>query len=285
MMLRHLGWVEAADLVVKGMSGAINAKTVTYDFDGGIISEARTSYFKGEALGILPTSTKDGFSLAGWTHQGETVNEGDIVLTDLNLLASWQERLYTITFETNGGGLIEPISLPYDALIVIVKDPERLYYNFSGWFTDVNLTTPASIPSTMPAQDMTLYAKWTLQEGVLIPLSTRLDLENIKDALSEKYIMVNDIDLEGGEWAPLGSDSLPFSGLLEGNGFTIKNITISATQSYAGLFANNSGTIKNLKLENVQINVSGTISSFIYASHIFSCLRGVINLSKYLKSL
>jgi isocitrate dehydrogenase len=33
MMLRHLGWVEAADLVVKGMSGAIKAKTVTYDFE------------------------------------------------------------------------------------------------------------------------------------------------------------------------------------------------------------------------------------------------------------
>lgn len=33
MMLRHLGWVEAADLVVKGMEGAINAKTVTYDFE------------------------------------------------------------------------------------------------------------------------------------------------------------------------------------------------------------------------------------------------------------
>ena len=32
MMLRHLGWTEAADLVVKGVSGAIGAKTVTYDF-------------------------------------------------------------------------------------------------------------------------------------------------------------------------------------------------------------------------------------------------------------
>ncbi|CAN5237223.1 NADP-dependent isocitrate dehydrogenase [soil metagenome] len=32
MMLRHLGWVEAADLIIKGMSGAIKAKTVTYDF-------------------------------------------------------------------------------------------------------------------------------------------------------------------------------------------------------------------------------------------------------------
>ncbi|MEW6647943.1 MAG: NADP-dependent isocitrate dehydrogenase [Pseudomonadota bacterium] len=32
MMLRHLGWSEAADLIVKGMSGAIQARTVTYDF-------------------------------------------------------------------------------------------------------------------------------------------------------------------------------------------------------------------------------------------------------------
>ena len=33
MMLRYMGWTEAADLVVKGMQGAIGAKTVTYDFE------------------------------------------------------------------------------------------------------------------------------------------------------------------------------------------------------------------------------------------------------------
>ncbi|HIE54575.1 MAG TPA: NADP-dependent isocitrate dehydrogenase, partial [Chromatiaceae bacterium] len=33
MMLRHMGWAEAADLIVKGMEGAIQAKTVTYDFE------------------------------------------------------------------------------------------------------------------------------------------------------------------------------------------------------------------------------------------------------------
>jgi isocitrate dehydrogenase len=32
MMLRHLGWFEAADLIIKGMNGAIGARTVTYDF-------------------------------------------------------------------------------------------------------------------------------------------------------------------------------------------------------------------------------------------------------------
>jgi len=31
-MLRHLGWIEAADLIVKGVNGAIASKKVTYDF-------------------------------------------------------------------------------------------------------------------------------------------------------------------------------------------------------------------------------------------------------------
>ncbi|AVB30044.1 isocitrate dehydrogenase [Proteus mirabilis] len=33
IMLRHMGWTEAADLIIKGMEGAIEAKTVTYDFE------------------------------------------------------------------------------------------------------------------------------------------------------------------------------------------------------------------------------------------------------------
>ena len=51
MMLRHLGWNEAADLIVNGMEGAIAAKTVTYDFarqmDGA--TELSTSDF-GDAI-------------------------------------------------------------------------------------------------------------------------------------------------------------------------------------------------------------------------------------------
>ncbi|NRA58141.1 MAG: NADP-dependent isocitrate dehydrogenase, partial [Phycisphaerales bacterium] len=33
LMLRHMGWNEAADLIIKGVEGAIAAKTVTYDFE------------------------------------------------------------------------------------------------------------------------------------------------------------------------------------------------------------------------------------------------------------
>jgi isocitrate dehydrogenase len=55
MMLRHLGWAEAADLVVKGMDGAIAAKYVTYDFarlmEGA--TEVRTSEFADKIIGNM----------------------------------------------------------------------------------------------------------------------------------------------------------------------------------------------------------------------------------------
>jgi isocitrate dehydrogenase len=51
MMLRYMGWTEAADLIIKGMDGAISAKTVTYDFarlmDGA--TEVKCSQF-GDAV-------------------------------------------------------------------------------------------------------------------------------------------------------------------------------------------------------------------------------------------
>jgi len=41
MMFRHLGWDEAADLIVKGMDGAISARTVTYDFHRLLVAEGQ----------------------------------------------------------------------------------------------------------------------------------------------------------------------------------------------------------------------------------------------------
>ncbi|HCA26970.1 MAG TPA: NADP-dependent isocitrate dehydrogenase [Betaproteobacteria bacterium] len=52
MMLRHLGWSEAADLIIKGMTGAIAAKTVTYDFARLMTGAAQLSCSAfGEAIG------------------------------------------------------------------------------------------------------------------------------------------------------------------------------------------------------------------------------------------
>jgi len=51
MMLRHLGWNEAADLIIKGMDGAISARTVTYDFHRLMEAEGGATLLKCSEFG------------------------------------------------------------------------------------------------------------------------------------------------------------------------------------------------------------------------------------------
>jgi isocitrate dehydrogenase len=59
MMLRHMGWVEAADLVVKGMDGAISNKRVTYDFARLMTgaTEVKTSEFADAIINHMEGAT------------------------------------------------------------------------------------------------------------------------------------------------------------------------------------------------------------------------------------
>jgi D-ribose pyranose/furanose isomerase RbsD len=55
MMLRHMEWFEAADLIVKGMEGAINNKTVTYDFER-LMEGAKLQQHQGNTIEIRYTT-------------------------------------------------------------------------------------------------------------------------------------------------------------------------------------------------------------------------------------
>ena len=64
---------------------------------------------------------------------------------------------YTLTFDTNGGSTIAPITQDYGTTITAPADPTKTGYTFAGW-------TPA-IPATMPAENMTIKAKWRYNGG------------------------------------------------------------------------------------------------------------------------
>jgi hypothetical protein len=94
-----------------------------------------------------------------------------------------------------------------------------------------------------------------------VGISTRAELEAIKNNLSGKYHLTADIDLAGADWAPIGSNYELFSGSFDGQGHVIRNLTISGNapyNGYAGLFGQVSGgaTIKNVGLESTNINVN-----------------------------
>lgn len=115
------------------------------------------------------------------------------------------------------------------------------------------------------------------------PIYTAEDLNNIRNNLSGKYVLMNHIDLSAYEnWKPIGNEKIPFTGELNGNEFTVKNISISKIEGEnqsVGLF----GTVINSQIKDVtvvgQINVSndngmraGMICGEAYNSVITNCI-------------
>ena len=62
---------------------------------------------------------------------------------NMTIKAKWTVNQYTLTFDTNGGSTIAPITQDYGTAITAPADPTKTGYTFAGW-------TPA-IPATMPA--------------------------------------------------------------------------------------------------------------------------------------
>jgi uncharacterized repeat protein (TIGR02543 family) len=79
----------------------------------------------------------------------------------VTLYAKFEINEYTISFESNEGSAVSAITQDYATEVVTPSEPTRIGYTFAGWFSDVELTT-AYVFSTMPAEDITLYAKWNI---------------------------------------------------------------------------------------------------------------------------
>ena len=101
--------------------------------------------------------TRTGYTQVGWAtvDGGEKVYGLDDVYTKneaLTLYPVWSTNKYTITFDTAGGSEIAPITQDYGTAITAPADPTREGYTFIGWDKE--------IPTTMPAENITLKAKW-----------------------------------------------------------------------------------------------------------------------------
>ena len=87
-------------------------------------------------------------------------------------------------------------------------------------------------------------------------ITTADELQAMQDNLSGKYILKNNIDLEGYDWAPVGTTANPYLGEFNGNGYVISNLKIiKPDENDLGVFGyTGTSSISNLGLENIEIN-------------------------------
>ena len=136
----------------------IGAYTVTFQSEGG--SEV-ASQIRANAPADRPADpTKEGHTFIGWYNGEDKWNFETLVTTDLTLTAKWQVNQYTITFKPENGGQDIVIKQDYGTAITTPANPTKTGYTFAGW--------DKTIPTTMPAGDMTITARWTENRVIVI---------------------------------------------------------------------------------------------------------------------
>ena len=136
----------------------IGAYTVTFQSEGG--SEVASQIRANTPADQPADPTKEGYTFIGWYKGEEKWNFADAVATDLTLTAKWQVNQYTITFKPENGGQDIVIKQDYGTAITAPANPTKTGYTFAGW--------DKTIPSTMPAGDMTITARWTENRVIVI---------------------------------------------------------------------------------------------------------------------
>ena len=129
----------------------INQYTIAFDTNGGSEIAPITQDY-GTEITAPDNPTRKGYTFKGWDKEiPETMPAENITVK-----AQWEINQYTITFDTNGGSEIAPITQDYGTEITAPADPTRKGYTFKGWNKE--------IPETMPAENITVKAQWEINQ-------------------------------------------------------------------------------------------------------------------------
>ena len=125
----------------------INQYTIAFDTNGGSeIAQITQDY--GTEITAPDNPTRKGYTFKGWDKEIPRT----MPVENITVKAQWEINQYTITFDTNGGSEIAPITQDYGTEITAPDNPTRKGYTFKGWDKE--------IPKAMPAENITITARW-----------------------------------------------------------------------------------------------------------------------------
>lgn len=150
------------NLILVAMWRDSSAIKITLDTQGGNELAPITDAEQGEKI-LLPTPERLGYTFKGWylssdTKPNDKVTTMYTVNESVTLYAGWQAVNYKITFDTKSEVVVEAMTAAYQSKVEL-PNPTRMDYNFEGWYLNGELFTGES----MPAEEITLEAKWSIK--------------------------------------------------------------------------------------------------------------------------
>ena len=142
------------------------AYEIEYVLNGGTNHENNPKTYTIEDKFELFAPSKTGYGFIGWFTDADFTSS---VVTEIKvgtngkikLYAHYSINQYTISFDSNGGTSVTPIRQNYATNVTVPVAPAKNGYTFAGWYSDATLNKAYTF-TTMPAEDITLYAKWNV---------------------------------------------------------------------------------------------------------------------------
>lgn len=170
--------------------------TVTFNSVGGSEVEA-IQVKENEKLSKPTNPTKGEFIFVGWFKEATWVNawdfDKDVVTKNITLYAKWTTVTYTVTFNTNEGSEVAPLTVAKGAAALKPLTPIKTNAAFDNWYREVTLTNVYDFSAAVNS-NITLYAKWitvtleglqTLVNGVRNINTQNYTVESVK-TMNEK---------------------------------------------------------------------------------------------------
>lgn len=236
---------------------------ITYDATGGTVAES-TATVSYNATYALEVPVREGYTFQGWKDaqnswltyiDGASTNAWSYT-QDITAYAVWTALSYQVRFN-DGQGTSIPVQTVTFGEQFIFPVPTKTGSVFFGWYDGFGGTGKQYTDqqgNSIRAWDKAgveiyMYAQWPIN------ISDAADFDIVRGSPEGSYILTNNITLDE-EWVPIGIDqNSPFTGILDGNGYSILNLTITNENfGYVGLVGYNNGTIRNLNLGIIYID-------------------------------
>jgi uncharacterized repeat protein (TIGR02543 family) len=146
-------------------TGNVAVYTVSFNANGGSSVEP-IAVASGGRIAKPADPTRSGYTFAGWYRNEATTGSAwsfasSTVTASITLYAKWTEITCTVTFETNGGSSVEPLTVALGAHIAKPVNPTRTGHTFDGWYSNEWLSgSEWNFAGSAVSANITLYAKW-----------------------------------------------------------------------------------------------------------------------------
>ncbi len=249
------------DIVVKAIFEK-QTYTLTYVASNGgyLVGNASQTVTYGESGTEITAVTKEGYKFVKWSDGVTTPNRQDINITaDTTVTAIFEKQTFTLNYVAGTGGTIDGESeqqVKYAELSEAVVAVPQAGYKFVKWSDGYGSTVRRDLVTSainVTAEFEFLYEGGEGTQSKPFTIANYTQLNDMWYYPESNYKLINDLDLSGISHEPIFDKINYFKGNFDGNGHTVKNLTVETESNCPSLFGVSGGSISNLTIIDANI--------------------------------